>query len=54
MMTVTAARVAGVVARHRRVVMMSGKAGSSEYAAWAKKADSLQSWDGDGATMHEW
>ena len=61
MMTVKAARVAGVVARHRRVVMlrraavrMSGRAGSSEYAAWAKKADSLRSWDGDGATMHEW
>ena len=61
MMTAKAARVAGVVARHRRVVMlrraavrMSGKAGSSEYAAWAKKADSLRSWDGDGATMHEW
>ena len=61
MITVKAARVAGVVARHRRVVMlrraavrMSGKADASEYAAWAKKADSLQSWDGDGATMHEW
>ena len=33
---------------------MSGKADASEYAAWAKKADSLRSWDGDGATMHEW
>ncbi len=54
MITVRAARLAGVVARHRRVVMMSGKADASEYAAWAKKADSLQSWDGDGATMHEW
>ena len=57
MITVRAARLAGVVARQRRVVAavrMSGKADASEYAAWAKKADSLRSWDGDGATMHEW
>ena len=62
MMTVKAARLAGVVARHRRVVMlrraavvqMSGKADSSEYTAWAKNADSLPSWDGDVETMHEW
>ena len=61
MMTVKAARLAGVVARHRRVVMprraavqMSRRADSSEYAAWAKYADSLPSWDGDVETMHEW
>ena len=61
MLTVKAARLAGVVARHRRVVMlrraavqMSGKADSSEYTAWAKNADSLPSWDGDVETMHEW
>ena len=55
MLTVKAARLAGVVARHRRVVMLRRAAvRMSEYAAWAKKADSLRSWDGDGATMHEW
>ena len=63
MLTVKAARVAGVVARHRRAVVpllrsaavqMSGKADSSEYTAWAKNADSLPSWDGDVETMHEW
>ena len=63
MLTVKAARVAGVVARHRRAVVpllrsaavqMSGRADSSEYAAWAKYADSLPSWDGDVETMHEW
>ena len=55
MMTAKAARLAGVVARHhRRVVMMSSKADSSEYTAWAKNADSLPSWDGDVETMHEW
>ena len=65
MITVKAARLAGVVARHRRrgvmpplrraaVVQMSGKADASEYTAWAKNADSLPSWDGDVETMHEW
>ena len=65
MITVKAARLAGVVARHHRrgvmpplrraaVVQMSGKADSSEYTAWAKNADSLPSWDGDVETMHEW
>ena len=65
MITVKAARVAGVVARHHRrgvmpplrraaVVQMSGKADASEYTAWAKNADSLPSWDGDVETMHEW
>ena len=65
MLTVKAARLAGVVARHHRrgvmpplrraaVVQMSGKADSSEYTAWAKNADSLPSWDGDVETMHEW
>ena len=65
MLTVRAARLAGVVARHHRrgvmpplrraaVVQMSGKADSSEYTAWAKNADSLPSWDGDVETMHEW
>ena len=65
MLTVKAARLAGVVARHHRrgvmpplrraaVVQMSGKADASEYTAWAKNADSLPSWDGDVETMHEW
>ncbi len=65
MLTVRAARLAGVVARHHRrgvmpplrraaVVQMSGKADASEYTAWAKNADSLPSWDGDVETMHEW
>ena len=64
MLTVKAARVAGVVARHHRrgvmpplrraAVQMSGKADASEYTAWAKNADSLPSWDGDVETMHEW
>ena len=65
MLTVKAARLAGVVARHHRrgvmpplrraaVVQMSGKAVASEYTAWAKNADSLPSWDGDVETMHEW
>ena len=65
MLTVKAARLAGVVARHHRrgvmpplrraaVVQMSGKADASEYTAWVKNADSLPSWDGDVETMHEW
>ena len=65
MLTVKAARLAGVVPRHHRrgvmpplrraaVVQMSGRADSSEYTAWAKNADSLPSWDGDVETMHEW
>ena len=64
MLTVKAARLAGVVARHHRrgvmpplrraAVQMSGKADASEYTAWAKNADSLPSWDGDVETMHEW
>ena len=42
------------VMQMRAAVSRSGKADASEYAAWAKNADSLRSWDGDVETMHEW